>query len=138
MTMGVTQCGLTDLLDFQYLYYLPFCEAFVSDDRLHRVLAPVLIGEKQRFVPLSAFKASLRATADFFDAVPEEDRGLVNAAFGGYPPPLPGSILHDMWAGAGGPWSPNAARTKGYTAEQIRRGVEYVFEASADGAPTAL
>jgi hypothetical protein len=135
---SLVRWGPTNLLDLQYLYYLPFCEAFVSDDRLHRALAPVLVGEKQRFVPLSTFKATLRATADFFDAVPDPDRGFVRAALGGYPPPLAGSILHELWAAAGGPWSPAAASRTGYTAEQVHRGVEYVQRAAAAGAPGAL
>lgn len=49
-----------DHLDAQYLYYLPFCHCFSSNDRLHRLLAPQLLNAEQSFVHGTVLKAQLR------------------------------------------------------------------------------
>ena len=36
-------------LDIAYLYYLPFCQVFVSSDKLHRQCAPLFLRENQTF-----------------------------------------------------------------------------------------
>jgi hypothetical protein len=40
----------SNFLDAQYLFYSPFCEVFISNDRLHRVIAPLVIRPDQRFL----------------------------------------------------------------------------------------
>jgi hypothetical protein len=40
----------TNLLDLDYLYYLPFCRVFVSDDKVHKKLVPHLLVSEQVFV----------------------------------------------------------------------------------------
>jgi hypothetical protein len=50
----------SDMLDAQYLYYLPFCQIFASSDRLHRLLAPLLINAGQTFLAGQDLKAQLR------------------------------------------------------------------------------
>ena len=46
-------------IDIEYLFYAPFCEVFVSRDRLHRQLAPMVLKSGQRFVWSDDFKAEL-------------------------------------------------------------------------------
>ena len=48
-------------IDLQYLFYLPFCMVFTSNDALHAALAPSLMRANQSFVPGDALKAELRA-----------------------------------------------------------------------------
>src|SRR5207253_7367462 len=38
-------------IDIAYLYYLPFCMAFTSNDTLHARTAPLFMSESQDFVP---------------------------------------------------------------------------------------
>jgi hypothetical protein len=40
----------SNFADMAYLYYLPFCEVFVSGDKLHRRCAPLFLREPQQFV----------------------------------------------------------------------------------------
>lgn len=40
----------TNLLDLDYIYYLPFCRVFVSDDKVHKTLVPHLLLPDQLFV----------------------------------------------------------------------------------------
>lgn len=40
----------SNFADMAYFYYLPFCEVFVSGDKLHRRCAPLFLREPQQFV----------------------------------------------------------------------------------------
>jgi hypothetical protein len=46
----------TTVVDATYLYYLPFCEFFVSSDHVHERLAPGLLQEPQRFIGAKSLK----------------------------------------------------------------------------------
>jgi hypothetical protein len=50
----------THAVDAQYLFYLPFCEVFVSEDHVHRLLAPQLMDNDQTFVRHAELKAALK------------------------------------------------------------------------------
>ena len=63
----------THVVDAQYLYYLPFCEVFVSEDHLHRLLAPQLLDGEQSFVTHSDLKKALRVLADFHEGIGADD-----------------------------------------------------------------
>jgi hypothetical protein len=43
------------------LFYQPFCDVFVSGDRLHARTAPLFLGDDQRFVRSGDLKADLGA-----------------------------------------------------------------------------
>jgi hypothetical protein len=47
---GIIGTRSTNLLDLDYLYYLPFCSVFVSDDKVHKTLVPHLLVSRQLFV----------------------------------------------------------------------------------------
>jgi hypothetical protein len=51
----------SDMLDAHYLYYLPFCHHFASNDALHSLVAPQLLSSDQKFIPGSELKATLKA-----------------------------------------------------------------------------
>jgi hypothetical protein len=46
-------------IDLAYLYYLPFCDVFTSNDRLHERIAPLFLGDNQAFVRGSELKSDL-------------------------------------------------------------------------------
>jgi len=50
----------TNFVDAQYLYYLPFCDIFVSGDKLHRCLVPSLLQPGQRFLAATDLKTELK------------------------------------------------------------------------------
>ena len=64
MTHNVLSARPTNRIDIEYLFYSPFCEVFVSDDRLHRQLAPLVLSQKQTFVTASDFKTEMKNLAD--------------------------------------------------------------------------
>ncbi len=85
----------TNILDLEYVYYLPFCSVFVSDDKLHRVLVPSLLRPDQVFVRMQDFKAGLRQTRKHFEDLPEGERIELRKKLYDWPPE--GSIIRDLW-----------------------------------------
>ncbi len=84
-------------VDLAYLYYLPFCTVFTSNDKLHVDLVPFFLRENQTFVPGSELKADLAKLDAHYDAFPEEvkKRGLMSFAF--YPPPDDSFLISRLW-----------------------------------------
>lgn len=96
----------TNLLDVQYLYYLPFCKVFISDDRLHCDLAPLLIRDDQSFVVGEELKADLQHLSKFSQSLSEKERKKLTYALGFYPPPKKDSLVHHLWKKHMLPWRP--------------------------------
>jgi hypothetical protein len=57
-------------IDISYLFYLPFCMAFVSTDKLHKKCAPLFLRKDQQFIWGSEMKESLRRTNEHFKTYP--------------------------------------------------------------------
>ena len=77
----------SNLLDVAYLYYLPFCNAFVSGDNLHSRLAPHFLKPSQRFVVSEDLKSALKEIGAYYEANCWEEiqrEGLLRYAT--YPP----------------------------------------------------
>lgn len=87
----------THLIDVQYLYYLPFCMVLVSDDRVHKLLAPVLMRDDQTFVVAPEFKRDLARIVQFWTGLEPAARRRMEYALGVYPPPAKGSIALGLW-----------------------------------------
>jgi hypothetical protein len=79
-------------VDMAYLYYLPFCMAFTSDDGLHMRTVPLFLSEKQAFIPGDELKADLAKLNEYYSALPAEtlERGIFSFA---PHPPLDDSFL---------------------------------------------
>lgn len=56
LALGITTLRPSNVIDLQYLFYAPFCMAFVSNDRLHAQLFPAA-GSPAIFVTGEAMKA---------------------------------------------------------------------------------
>jgi len=83
----------THLVDAQYLYYLPCCGVFVSDDRLHRTLGPLLCRPDQRFIRAQDFKSGLVQLGDHLDKLDPGEREQFQSS----PPKLEGNVVTDAW-----------------------------------------
>jgi hypothetical protein len=94
---GLLSWRSTNLLDIQYLYYLPFCMVFASDDRLHQTLAPLILRPDQSFVKGIDLKTDLRRIADYRDALTERQQSLLAYALSSYPRPAKDSVVHKLW-----------------------------------------
>jgi hypothetical protein len=79
------------------LNYLPFCLVFVSGDKLHKLIAPLMCRPDQRFLSAEEFKAGLRQIAEHLATLPEAERQP-------RVPPKLGNALTDAWEAADSAW----------------------------------
>lgn len=83
-------------VDFNYLYYLPFCAVFTSNDRLHRKYAPMLLARGQKYVEGSFLKEGLGELVTYYEGLPEEVIAKGSATYAEYPPLDGPRIISDM------------------------------------------
>ncbi len=88
----------THMVDLQYLYYLPFCQVFASDDKVHRLLAPQLLRRNQDFVRGSELKADLHRIKAERDALPEGSEQRKEYHYGNLPPQPDDSVVQRLRA----------------------------------------
>ncbi|MFA7654341.1 MAG: hypothetical protein WCX97_04920 [Candidatus Magasanikbacteria bacterium] len=60
-------------IDVSYLYYLPFCKIFTSNDRLHKLLIPLFLQPTQTFIPGEELKNDLDRLDKHYSNLPPED-----------------------------------------------------------------
>jgi hypothetical protein len=107
---GLLTARPTNRVDIEYLLYLPFCEVFVSDDKLHRQLAPMLLRDHQSFVEHKEFRADLTNRIAQRAALGRDVVARRSFAFGSYPWPVKGSVLTRLWLKHHGPWGGSGNR----------------------------
>jgi hypothetical protein len=73
-------------VDLAYLYYLPFCMVFTSNDKLHADIAPFFLRSDQSFVPGTELKADLGKLDAHYDLLPAETKERGVMSFAAYPP----------------------------------------------------
>jgi hypothetical protein len=109
-------------VDLAYLYYLPFCNVFVSNDRLHRRCVPCFLTEhhavvagrevsvRQEFITGDDLKADLAKLDAHYSALPEEVRARGVMAFAHHPPPDGDFLVTRLWDRFLPKWRENIAR----------------------------
>ena len=82
----------SNLTDIAYLFYLPFCMMFVSNDKLHRRTAKLFLRPDQEFVWGFELKADLKRLNTHYLTLPEKERdqGVLQIA---RHPPIEGEFL---------------------------------------------
>jgi hypothetical protein len=81
--------------DIAYLFYLPFCMVFISQDSLHRRCAPLFMRRDQQFIWGIDLKAALRSANAHFLKLPEAERDKGIMSFAGVPPP--DNLIGHIW-----------------------------------------
>lgn len=84
-------------IDLAYLYYLPFCMAFVSSDKLHAKTAPLFMEIKQEFVKGGELKQSLKEVDDYFSKYAAEIEKVGIMRFAPYPPQDLENAVTRLW-----------------------------------------
>jgi hypothetical protein len=87
----------TNIIDLQYLHYLPFCEVFTSGDKLHRDLAPLFMRPKQKFIWAQDLKKGLAEFVAYYAQHEEELRRRGSMSFARYPPLDLQTVIHDVY-----------------------------------------
>lgn len=84
-------------IDVAYLYYLPFCTIFTSNDRLHKLLAPLFLRSDQSFIPGEEIKEDLRKLDAHYSILPEETKARGVYVFAHSPPHDTSFLTTRLW-----------------------------------------
>ena len=83
----------TNRVDCEYLYYLPFCNVFTSNDKIHKNLIPLLIRNDQHFITGEELKKDLSIIDNYFNQHGIEERQKYNNE----PPIIDDSFTFKLW-----------------------------------------
>jgi hypothetical protein len=83
--------------DIAYLFYLPFCNIFVSGDKLHRRCSPVFLNKRQDFVWGPDLKTDITRINQELSSVPEEERQIGLHKLAPRPPGDQNGIVASLW-----------------------------------------
>lgn len=84
-------------IDLAYLYYLPFCDVFVSTDKLHKRLVPHFLRKDQLFVNGSDFKTGLHRLDEYYSQYQEQIAEVGFLSFAQSPPQDIKNGISDIW-----------------------------------------
>lgn len=87
----------TNKIDMAYLYYLPFCMVFVSNDNLHARAATCFLAKDQVFLSGRELKADLAKLDAHYSQLPEEVRQRGVMVFARRPPADEGFLVSRLW-----------------------------------------
>jgi hypothetical protein len=87
----------TDIIDLQYLYYLPFACLFRSNDKFHRMFAPLFLQDDQTFIMGSTLKRDLAKIIALRDDIETSNRDQWVYQNKDYPPDIESSFTSDLW-----------------------------------------
>lgn len=100
-------------VDIAYLYYLPFCMAFTSNDNLHARTAPVFLDCEQVFIRGQDLKADLAKLDAHYSAFPDDVKARGVMSFAHYPPTEGDFLIATLWDKLMAPgWRDNAKRPR--------------------------
>jgi hypothetical protein len=84
-------------VDISYLYYLPFCNIFISGDKLHRKTANFFMTKKQKFIWAPDLKTDLNKLNLYYECFSQEEKDLGLYSFAIYPPQKNEYLTTSLW-----------------------------------------
>ncbi len=84
-------------IDLAYLYYLPFCMAFTSNDNLHKRTAPLFLDENQVFIRGQDLKADLAKLDAHYSQLSDDEKARGVMSFAHYPPVHGEFLVSKLW-----------------------------------------
>ena len=84
-------------IDLAYLYYLPFCMVFVSNDKLHEKVVPLFLRENQTFLRGTELKTDLARLNQHYLQLPDEVKIQGVMRFAPYPPTEGEWLVAKLW-----------------------------------------
>ena len=84
-------------IDVAYLYYLPFCMVFTSNDRLHKLLAPLFLRDDQSFISGEELKADFARLDAHYSTLSQETKARGVYVFAHSPPHDTSLLVTRLW-----------------------------------------
>lgn len=122
-------------IDLQYLYYLPFCMTFISNDNFHKKVVPLFLKEDQLFIEGDELKKDFIKISKHLDTLTEEEKGIRDS---GYPPQLENSVICENFDFHAKGWRKKEAKKIRITKEQndkIMKRIGLSMEEKKEGQP---
>jgi hypothetical protein len=87
----------SNMIDIAYLYYLPFCMVFTSNDKLHMKTAPLFMEQGQIFIKGQDLKSSLKELDEYYSKLSNEIKNQGVMKFAVYPPEEMNTLVVNLW-----------------------------------------
>lgn len=97
LSVSKSRMAAAQRMDLCYLFYLPFCQVFVSNDWVHKESAPLFLRADQEFVAAEDFKAALRTLNQQYSALPESERIKSIHELAPHPPKDGNNLVTKLW-----------------------------------------
>ncbi|MFX1536940.1 MAG: hypothetical protein ACFFDI_22200, partial [Promethearchaeota archaeon] len=125
------------IIDYQYLFYIPFIHTFCSNDKFHKQFSEYFLRTDQDFVWGDNLKKDLGVISSCYKNMTKKEKVYYEKNFGHYPPPIQNSITNKLWQKHMRPWSPGSGnlaidmpeKRKKKMAEKINRIIK-IYEES--------
>lgn len=125
-------------IDLAYLYYLPFCMVFASNDRLHKRTAPLFMELGQSFISGQDLKSSLNQLDKHYSKLPDEVKLQGVMRFAVYPPEEIDTSVHQLWDKFLPIWRQHSAQRKtktDFSKESDKELVEHLNKLEKESVP---
>ena len=113
-------------IDIAYLYYLPFCMVFASNDNLHARTAPLFLREDQVFINGLELKRDLNKLDEYYSQLPDEIKQSGIMSFAKHPPAEDDFLVTRLWDRFLPRWRKNVADPIKMSEEAEKRLVEHL------------
>jgi hypothetical protein len=97
LAYGLFSTRATNLVDLEYLYYLPFCMVFSSSDKFQISLAKLCLKSEQEFVHGNDLKADLTGISLKCNSLNGNQKAEWFSKYGRYPPDNSSSVTSKLW-----------------------------------------
>ena len=84
-------------IDIAYLYYLPFCNVFVSGDKLHARVAKLFLTIDQQYVFAEDLKKAFNRLNEYYSLFPDVVKEMGAMCFAPYPPLEIENLVSTIW-----------------------------------------
>ena len=122
-------------IDIAYLYYLPFCMVFVSNDRLHEKAAPLFLTADQVFIHGTELKVDLNRLDIHYSELPEEIREQGIMCFAQDPPSEGEYLTTKLWDRFLPKWRENLQGPRERSSEKDERILAYINKVTEGAKP---
>ncbi len=130
ISKGLLGSRSSNMIDLEYLYYLPFCSIFSSNDKFQLQLAPLLIGDDQYIVSGDVLKDDLAKIITYFSGFTKEDHVAYRKHRGSHPPEIADSFTLSVWETLCSPVDPEAEeRLQNTPHDEILKKIKPILEA---------
>lgn len=94
---GLISTRSTNKIDLEYLFYLPFCNAFSSNDKFHKLIVPFFLEPGKDYIQGSELKSDLKSICTLRNILIGEERDRWAEKYKHHPPEDTNSITYRIW-----------------------------------------